>query len=192
METNGIPRFNFRKANWPAFTPDLDKRIIEEKLEPDPKNYQTFQKLVWKTSLQHIPRGCRKQYIPGMNEQSKQLYDEYNSAYNEDPFAEETIQLGEALTSSLATEKMQRWKEMIESTNMTQNSKKAWTTIKNLNTEKSTPPRVAAVTPNEVANQLLQNGKPLHKQKGRRKITKQETGKIMKDNNCTFDAFTLQ
>ena len=59
LETNGNPRFNFRKARWPGFTAELDKKITDSKLNPDPKNYQAFQKLVWETSLKHIPRGCK-------------------------------------------------------------------------------------------------------------------------------------
>ena len=55
---------------------------------------------------------------------------------------------------------------MICNTDMTKNSKKAWTTIKKLNTEPNVQTRVAAVTPNEVANQLLLNGKPTHRQRG--------------------------
>jgi len=49
---------------------------------------------------------------------------------------------------------------------MTHNSKKAWKNIKKLNSEKSTQDRVAAVTPNQVANHLLQNGIPTNKEKG--------------------------
>ena len=192
LETNGIPRFNFRKARWPDFTTELDKRIIEAELEPNPKNYQAFQKLVWETALKQIPRGCRKTYIPGMNQESKQLYEEYTLAYNTDPFAEETIVLGEALTSSLATEKSKRWIELIENTDMTKNSKKAWTTIKKLNTEKNAQTRVAAVTPNDVANQLLLNGKPTHKQRGQKKAAKRETANITKDSINQFDDFTEQ
>ena len=192
QQTNGIPRFNFRKAQWIDFTTELDKMISEAKIDPHPKNYQAFQKLVWEAALKHIPRGCRKMYIPGMNEDGKQLYDEYTKAFEADPFAEETIQLGEALLSSLATEYRERWEEMISNTDMTKNSKQAWKTIKKLNTEKNTQTRVAAVTPNQVANQLLLNGKPTHKQKGQRKKRKRETTNTLKESKHHFDAFSTQ
>ena len=65
---------------------------------------------------------------------------------------------------------------------MTHNSKKAWSTIKKLNCEKKAPSRVAAVTPNEVANQLICNGKPLHKEKGQRKSMKKEMDDILQKN----------
>ena len=61
-----------------------------------------------------------------MNELGKQLYEQYTQAYDSDPFAEETIQLGEALPSSLATEYRERWEEMISNTDMTKNSKQMY------------------------------------------------------------------
>ncbi|GFR84583.1 RNA-directed DNA polymerase from mobile element jockey-like [Elysia marginata] len=96
--------------------------------------------------------------------------------YNVDPLSEETIQLGEDLTTLLADERSERWKELITSVDMTHNSKKAWATIKRLNSEKNAQTRVAAVTPNQVANQLLQNGKPAIKEKGHKKTTERRNG----------------
>ncbi len=60
----------------------------------------------------------------------------------------------------LADGRSERWKELVTSTDMTHNNKKAWATIKKLNSEKHTTTRVAAVSPKHVANQLAQNGKP--------------------------------
>jgi len=62
--------------------------------------------------------------------------------------------------------------ELITSTDMTHNSKKAWKIIKKLNSEKRTQARVAAVTPNQVANHLVQDGKPPTKEKGHQKRLK--------------------
>ena len=141
-------------------------------IEPDPKNYEKFQRLVWRVAKQNIPRGCRKEFIPCLSEEGKRLYEDYTKAYNEDPFAQNTIELGEALTASMDADRNERWKELICNTDMTQNSKKAWATISKLNTDKKTNPRVAAVTPNQVANQLILNGKPLHTERGRKKGNK--------------------
>ena len=54
---------------------------------------------------------------------------------------------------------------MIEYTDMTKNSENAWTTIKKLNTEKKAQTRMATVTSNRVANQLLLNDTPLQNNK---------------------------
>ena len=72
-----------------------------------------------------IPRGCRKEYIPCLSEEGKRLYEEYSKAFDDDPFAQNTIELGEALTTSMAADRSERWKEMICNTDMTRNSKKA-------------------------------------------------------------------
>ncbi|GFS25435.1 RNA-directed DNA polymerase from mobile element jockey-like [Elysia marginata] len=73
---------------------------------------------------------------------------------------------------------------------MTHNSKKAWATIKRLNSEKNAQTRVAAVTPNQVANQLLQNGKPANKEKGHKKRLKGEMEQAMRDSSDQFEKFT--
>ena len=65
---------------------------------------------------------------------------------------------------SIAGERKERWQELISSTDMTLNSKKAWKTISKLNSDKNNQTSIAAVTPNAVANQLLLNGKPQNKE----------------------------
>ena len=100
-----------------------------------------------------------------MNDEGKQLYEMYITAYNSDLFSDETIQLGEELTMLLADERSERWKELITSIDMTHNSKKAWATIKRLDSEMHTQTRVAAVALNQIPNKLLQNGKPINKEK---------------------------
>ena len=52
LETKPMPRFNYRKAKWDKFTSDLDAKIAKN----PPKDYKEFQKLVWQTAVQHIPR----------------------------------------------------------------------------------------------------------------------------------------
>ena len=90
----------------------------------------------------------------------------------------------------MAKEREERWRELIETTDMTLNCKKAWKTISKINTENKTNPRVAAVTPNQVANQLILNGKPQHKEKGRRKIMKREMDDILKQCDDSFEPFS--
>ena len=128
---------------------------------------------------QHIPRGCRKTYIPCLTNENKELYNQYIASCNNDPFSENTITLGEDLTASITKEKSERWRELITNIDLTHNSKEAWTTIKKLNAERKPQSRIAAVTPNQVANQLLQNGKPASKERGHLKKLKSEM-----DHHC--------
>ena len=106
------------------------------------------------------------------------------------PFSDTTIQFGEELTTLIASERSERWNELICSTDMTHNSKKAWATIKRLNSEKHTQTRIAAVTPNQVANQLLQNGKPMNKERGHLKRLKCQMDQAMRDSEDQFNNFT--
>ena len=55
--------------------------------DPTPEGYESFQRLVWDIANKNIPRGCRKQYNPGLTDTSKEIYDRYIEACDTDPFA---------------------------------------------------------------------------------------------------------
>ena len=64
---------------------------------------------------------------------------------------------------------------------------------KKLGTDKSsTETRVAAVTPNQVAHQLLLNGKPNNQDKGHLKKVKREMVQTMKESDNHLDPFSLE
>ena len=54
---------------------------------------------------------------------------------------------------------MKRWEEVITSTNMTHNSRKAWKTIRKLSNDPTTSNPPYLVSANQVAHQLLVNGR---------------------------------
>ena len=182
-------RFNFRRANWEAFTSELEGRIDE--IQPDPDAYNQFKQLIWRVSRNNIPRGCRKFYIAGLSDNSKELYDTYTVAYEADPFSEETIALGEIVIASVSNDRKQRWEETVTTIDMTKNSKKAWSTIRKLNGDNNTQARLAAVTPNAVAHQLLMNGKPLNRERGYLKEMKEEMARVMEECDEEFQNFTM-
>ena len=188
--SNRMNRFNFRKANWDKFTSELDTKV--ESISSEPDNYESFQDSVWKVAKDNIPRGCRKTYIPSLNDENKELYREYEEAYSEDPFSENTIQLGETLLASIAEDRKERWRELIINIDLTKNSKKAWQTIKKLNAEETQAARTAAVTPNSVANQLLLNGKPFNKERGYLKKMKNDMKYVMQSSDEIFFPFTME
>ena len=68
-------RFNFKKANWNAFSTDLDTRICD--IDPSPENYDRFVKVVHATARKHIPRGCINNYVPGLTTDLAEQYNEY-------------------------------------------------------------------------------------------------------------------
>ena len=73
------------------------------------------------------------------------------------PFDNTTLDTGDELISKMAAENKGRWEEMITSTDLTGNSRKAWQTIRRISNDPtaSKPP----VTANQVAHQLLVNGR---------------------------------
>ena len=71
--TTSRRRFNLKKANWDGFSTEFDAAI--EEVNSIPENYGRFIELLRVVSRRHIPRGCRLDYIPGLTEESKSLYE---------------------------------------------------------------------------------------------------------------------
>ena len=173
-------RFNYKKANWRGFSEELEQKI--KRIVPISSNYDKFANLVKKTARRHIPRGCREQYIPGLSKESSKLYEEYRTMFEDDPFSEDTIEVGKQVTESIYQERRKTWQTMIESADMSKNSKKAWSTIRKLRGDHKAPPQQPKVTANQVANQLLQNGKS---GKSKKKATKLNRNKYQKNHGHT-------
>lgn len=116
-------RYNFKKAKWREYAMTLD-RVIDT-IQPTPEHYDDFVKIVKEVSKQHIPRGCRRYYIPGMKKELQKTLDEYIERYENDPFDDETIQVREAFLTDIAEERRKDWQKTVEEINMAQNSNKA-------------------------------------------------------------------
>ena len=145
--------FNLRKADWNGYSTDLDNRI--EEVEPIPYNYNRFVENVRIASRSHIPRGCRTDYIQGLTDESKNLYDAHQQQYPSNPFDNRTMGYGNLLLDNMTEEKRKIWEELITSTNMTHNSRKAWKTINKLFNDPTSSNPPCLVTANQVAHQLL-------------------------------------
>ena len=72
-------RFNLRKADWDGYSTELHKLI--EDVEPTPENYGGFVDKVGVASRRYIPRECRTNHIPGLSEESNNLYEAYKKQY---------------------------------------------------------------------------------------------------------------
>ncbi|KAI5742625.1 hypothetical protein M8J77_009365 [Diaphorina citri] len=178
-------QFNFKKAKWDRFAAHLDQEIV--KIAPVVASYDDFIELVRKVSCKHIPRGCRTHYIAGLDEDSKTILQEYQNLYNQDPFADDTIQTGEQLLRMISTSRNERWTNMVEELDFKRNSRKAWSLLKNINHDPSSQDlNNCKVTPNQIAHQLLINGKT----KTRIRNTKIERD-IPNENQFLETAFTL-
>ena len=107
-----------------------------------PNHYDDFLDLVKKAARPNIPRGRQKEYIPGLSEESSNLLKLYDEEYNKDTFSESTIQLGDTLLDEISDERRKICRDMVENTNLTMNSKKAWATMRRLGADNVSPPVV--------------------------------------------------
>ena len=103
--------------------------------------------------------------IARLTRQSSELYEQYQQLYESDHFAESTIEVGERLMTSLSECRQRKWQNLLETTDMAKNSKKAWSLIRKISNDPSTPTQQQyTTTANQVAYQLLLNGKSTTKQ----------------------------
>ena len=156
-------RFHFKKANWKAFSTDLDTRICD--IDPSPENYDRFLKVVHATARKHIPRGCRHNHVPGLTTDLTEQYNEYIQLYEQDPFSAATITAGDELAQALTMEQRKTGQTFIENIDMTHNSKKAWSLIMKLSNDPRKADQHVNVTPTQVAQQLILNGNVPNRQR---------------------------
>ena len=79
----------------------------------------------------------------------------------------------------MTEEKRKRWEEVITSTNMTHNSRKAWKTIRKLSNGPTTSNHPCIVSANQVAHQLLAMAYPFNEEEYRKGVT------ILKNNKAS-------
>ena len=85
--------YNMKKAKWQSYAKEVDNGIANT--NPVPENYEKFVNLVRRSSNKNIPRGCRTSYVCGLNDQSKDMYEDYQRRFAEDPFNEDTVRVGD-------------------------------------------------------------------------------------------------
>ena len=87
------------KADWKGYSAELVKLIKD--VEPIIANYKCFVESVREASRSYIPRGCRAEYVPGLTDESKNLYEAYNCKYSSSPFDDGTIESGNTLIDKM-------------------------------------------------------------------------------------------
>ena len=130
-------RYNFKKADWEGYAKSTDDGI--QNLPPTPGNYERFVSLVKKASCRNIPRGCRTSYVCGLTDETKELYEQYQERFESNSFDIETTEAGDELSKAIAEVQRQKWQAMIESTDFTHSSRKAWKTINRLSKDYTQP-----------------------------------------------------
>ena len=93
-------RYNLKKADWPNYAPDIDKSNAI--ITPTPENLDKFLNNVRIALHKNIPGGCRTIYVCCLNDQTKEMYGDYQRRFIEDPFSKDTVKYGDALLDKIA------------------------------------------------------------------------------------------
>lgn len=150
-------RYNFKKADWQKFADILDSEV--SRITPSVSNYDEFVEAVKTSSRLSTPRGCRVSYIPGLTEESRKHLHNYIRLFNDNPYSMEAITAGQNLSTALAKSKKERWIELLENLDMSKSSQKAWQLLRRLNNDPTHNHGHANITPDQIAHQLVQNGR---------------------------------
>ena len=88
---------------------------------------------------------------------SAKLCNSYEQMFLSDSFSEATINAGEELTTAMSEEWQKSWQDLIELTDLTRSSRKAWATITRLSNDHTKMRRHYNVTANRITRQMLLN-----------------------------------
>ncbi|KAI8426565.1 hypothetical protein MSG28_005355 [Choristoneura fumiferana] len=142
-----VPRWNFGRADWDGFRVSLDTELAAANLEPIASNYGKFVELVIKAAKVNIPRGYRKEYVPGWNSDSEKLYHEYQES--EDQSA------GAALLHSLDRSRKEKWESAVGNMDFKRSSRKAWKVLHRLSGKQHPQKLSLKVNPDAIANRMV-------------------------------------
>nr|CAI5858165.1 unnamed protein product [Callosobruchus analis] len=143
------PRWNFGRANWHLFAEKLDKRLGW--IAPKYKNYKRFIGAVISSAKEAIPRGYRKEYVPGWNEHSEQLYNEFVESGDRE--------VGDELLHSLDASRRSKWEDTVQHIDFTRSSRKAWSLLRKLGGGNQIQREGAPLHPNVVAHQIVKTSR---------------------------------
>lgn len=134
------PRWNFGKAQWDKYAARLDETI--RWIPPKSSSYSRFTKAIIATAKKCIPRGFRKEYIPGWNDDMEHLHQQFQNSGDSE--------IADELLNRLNIERRKKWEETTSALDFRRSSRRAWSLLKKLGS--SNPP--ARKTPEVSADQI--------------------------------------
>lgn len=143
------PRWNFQKAKWDLFAGDLDK--IVRWIPPTYDNYTRFIGAVTSVAKKHIPRGFRKEYIPGWSATSETLYREFLESGDHE--------IADDLLHNLDEARLNKWQQTTEGMDFKRSSRKAWSLLRKLGNCGPAVKKKSPIHPNQVAEHIVKTSK---------------------------------
>lgn len=139
------PRWNFKKANWTIFSDNLNKTLGW--IPPKGTNYERLKGAIISAAKAAIPRGYRKEYIPGWSDESEKLYERFC----EDGKRE----IADELLHSIDAARREKWTETVENLDFQKSSRQAWSLLRKLGGSNPPDRPTDSVTPNQVASHIV-------------------------------------
>ncbi|XP_072392313.1 uncharacterized protein [Diabrotica undecimpunctata] len=138
-------RWNFKKANWPAFTSNLDKCLGW--IPPKSQNYGRLTGAIITSAKATIPRGYRKEYIPGWTEPSEKLYEEYCEDGKQE--------IADELLHSIDAARRGKWIQTVENLDFQKSSRRAWSLLRKLGSSNPPVRQTNLVTLDQIATHIV-------------------------------------
>lgn len=160
-----VPCWNFQKANWKKFQQEIETNI--RWIPARRSNYKRFTGVVNAAAKRNIPRGFRKEYIPGWSDNLEQMYKEFEESGDSE--------ISEELLDALTVNRRAKWARTTENLDFTRSSRKAWTILRKLGAAKNTvtrKERSGAVTPDMIASRIVKLSDSANVSKFRKKYVK--------------------
>lgn len=139
------PRWNFQKADWTKFSLELDK--IMRWIPAEPGNYDRFAGAVIAAAKKSMPRGYRKEYIPGWNAECEELYNNYIGSDDPD--------VANDLVQALDEARKDKWAKTTEEMNFQRSSRKSWSLLKKLGGSNPPMRETDLVSPDQIASRII-------------------------------------
>ncbi|VVC42390.1 Hypothetical protein CINCED_3A021544 [Cinara cedri] len=144
INSTPYPRWNFNKAAWENYANELNKCI--RFIPPTRSNYNRFLGLITAIVKKHMPRVYRKLYVPGWNELSENLYREYMNG---------NIDVAEDLLITLDKSRKKKCNKTMTALDFRHSSREAWSLLKKLGGKQHTRRKDTSISPNQVANHIV-------------------------------------
>ncbi|KAG5893755.1 hypothetical protein JTB14_001200 [Gonioctena quinquepunctata] len=119
-------------------------------LRLDTPYQQKLQQICWRhnnSAKKCIPRGYRKEYIPGWSQNSDELYQHFLETGDQE--------IADELLHSLDAARREKWTEIVESLNFQTSSRQAWALSRKLGNGTATHRQNTTVSPNAVASHIV-------------------------------------
>lgn len=131
------------------FSNSLDKCL--RWIPPTADSYTRFVAAFVSSAKKAIPRGYRKQYIPGWDEQCETQYQAF-LASNDQEIASE-------LLHSLDAARRGRWVETVQALDFKTSSRKAWSLLRKLSDDNKSAHKDTPIPPNKIASHIVSTSK---------------------------------